>query len=260
MQKFLLANTILLFGLSLSLVYSLLLFGASNTVDSVRILIGRAIAIVMPSEVYAHNTTFIDVAKDAASFSVLGDFMISLPQQFSAEELKYPMIVPTNGVAGHKDFLFLPEIHPGIDIWSNGDGSGLRDKKHGFEVYSACSGVVAHYKEPNEEIEIICDKIPESFKNTVPSLNVKILYSHLGDGETGESFHKLRVGQRIEKGEFVGYQGNKSSFAPENRVVHLHFGVYDLASKKSPPPPLDPQYYIGVDTHKVGQIFNSGSN
>jgi hypothetical protein len=260
MQKFLLANTILLFGLSLSLVYSILLFGASNTVDSVRILIGRAIAIVMPSEVYAHNTNFIDVAKDVTSFSVLGDFMISFPQQFSAEELKYPMMVPTNGVAGHKDFLFLPEIHPGIDIWSHSDGSGLRDEKHGYEVYSACSGVVAHYKEPNEEIEIICDRIPESFKHTLPSLNVKILYSHLGDGETGESFHKLRVGQRVQKGEFVGYQGNKSSFAPENRVVHLHFGVYDLASEKSPPPPLDPMYYIGVDTHKVGQIFNSGSN
>lgn len=260
MQKFLLANTIILFGLSLSLVYSILFFGINNTVDSINVLIGRAIATVMPSDLFAQNITFIDFARDVTTSSLLGDFMISNPKGLSAEEIKYPMIVPTNGIAGHKNFLYLPEIHPGIDIWSNKDGSGIPGKNHGYEVLAACSGVVAHYKEPNEEIEIVCDRLPETFRNLVPSLDVKILYSHLGDGETGESFHTLKVGQRLEKGDFVGFQGDKSSFAPENRVIHLHFGVYDLSAKKSPPPPLDPMYYIGVDTHKVGQIFNSGLN
>lgn len=260
MQKFLLANTVLLFGLSLSLVYSILLFGASNTSDSLDVLVGRAISVFLPSDVFAHNTSFIDITRDETTATIIGDFKIPFPQSFSADELKYPMIVPTNGVAGHRNFLYLPEIHPGIDIWSNTDGSGVLGKRHGNEVLSACSGRVTHYKEPNEEIEITCDRLSDVYKNTVPSLNVKILYSHLGSGETGESFHNLKVGQRLEKGEFVGYQGDKSSFAPENRVVHLHFGIYDLSGKKSPPQPLDPMLYIGIDTHRVGQIFNSGSN
>lgn len=259
MQKFLLANTIIIFGLCLSFVYSIVLLGPGNTVDSINVLIGRAISIILPSEVYAHDMNFLGFPSDITSI-INGDLIISSPKNYTSEELMYPMIVPTNGIAGHGNFLYLPDIHPGIDIWTNQNGSGLPGKKHGYEVFSACSGVVSHYKEPNEEIEIICDRISDTFKDTVPSLNVKILYSHLGDGETGESFHKLKVGQRVEKGELVGYQGHKSSFAPENRVIHLHFGVYDLSGKKSPPPPLDPMYYIGIDTHKVGQIFNSGSN
>ena len=92
MQKFLLANTVLLFGLSLSLVYSILLFGASNTVDSLNVLVGRTISVFLPSDVFAHNTSFIDISRDDSTSKIIGDFRIPFPQSFSAEELKYPMI------------------------------------------------------------------------------------------------------------------------------------------------------------------------
>lgn len=258
MQKILLANTIVIFGLCLSLVYSIVLFGVQNTFDSINILVGKTISFVLPSEVFAHYKPFTDKSNRTELSSSINQLYLDTDKNYISENLMYPMSVPTSGIAGHKNFLYLPEIHPGIDIWTHADGKPLENEKYGNKVVSACTGRVSHYKEPNEEIEITCDKLPDIYKAFVPSLNVKILYSHLGNGETGESYHNLKVGQRLQKGEFVGYQGDKSSFAPENKVVHLHFGVYDLASKTSPPPPLDPMYYIGVNTHTVGQTFTSG--
>ena len=260
MQKFLLANLVVILGLSLSMVYSVALLGVGNTIDSINIIRLRAISLISPVDVYAHTSPFPKIIKEFSLNSGTSDFQIKRTNNFKSEEYKYPMMVPTNGIAGHRNFLYLPDIHPGIDIWTNMDGSGLNGNKQGYPVVSACSGKVAHYKEPNEEIEIICDKIPDYFKESVPSLRVKILYSHLGDGATGESYHSLKVGDRVEKGQVVGFQGNKSSFAPENRVVHLHFGVYDLSTRISPPPPLDPMYYIGIDTHTVGEKFISIKN
>ncbi|HRO64803.1 MAG TPA: hypothetical protein PKU78_01120, partial [Candidatus Dojkabacteria bacterium] len=112
MQKFLLANTIIIFGLCLSLVYSIVLLGPGNTVDSIKVLIGRAISIVLPSEVYAHDMNFLGFPNDITSI-INGDFIISSPNNYTSEELKYPMMVPTNGIAGHRNFLYLPDIHPG---------------------------------------------------------------------------------------------------------------------------------------------------
>ncbi len=218
---------------------------------------GRVVSIILPVDKFLHNQSFRKVV-DTSITNSGRVFSVEGYRGYKDDELSPPFLVPTNGVAGHKNFLYLPEIHPGIDIWTNMDGTGLNKTKMGYPVYSACSGYVANYKPANEEIEIRCDTLPEAYRGKVPSLNVKILYSHLGDGETGEAYHQLKLGQRVEKGELVGYQGNKSSFAPENRVVHLHFGVYDLSSRQSPPPPIDPMFYIGVDTHKVGQMFYTG--
>lgn len=254
MQKFLLANLIIIAGFSLSLVYSVLLFGINNTYQSVSVLGGRAVSLIFPVELYSHNESYRESIVDTFHQNSQ-DFNIKGQTDYKDDELLPPLSVPTKGIAGHRNFLYLPEIHPGIDIWTNADGSGLENKAQGYPVYAACGGYVFHYKPPNEEIEIKCDPIADHYRDKVPSLNIKILYSHLGDGETGESFHNLKVGQRVEKGELVGYQGNKSSFAPENKVVHLHFGIYDLSARQNPPPPLDPMLYIGVNTHKVGQLF-----
>lgn len=254
MQKFLLANTIIILGFSLSLVYSILLFGPDDTFSSVGVLSGRAISLFLPVDIYSHKQSYRDSVVDS-SWDISHDFSIKGQTNYKDDELLPPLLVPTKGIAGHKNFLYLPEIHPGIDIWTNANGSGLDNQKQGNPVYAACRGQVIHYKPSNEEIEIKCDPIPDHYQDKVPSLNIKILYSHLGNGETGESFHSLKVGQKLEKGELLGYQGDKSSFAPENRIVHLHFGVYDLSSRQSPPPPLDPMLYIGVNTHKVGQLF-----
>jgi hypothetical protein len=165
-----------------------------------------------------------------------------------------PLLIPTNGIAANQKFLYDPVIHPGVDIWTNVNGKGSYTASKGNEVYSACTGVVSHIFYPNQEIEITCEKLPDFYKDTVPSLNIKILYSHMGDGATKEQYHNLHVGQKLQKGEFVGYQGNISSFVPENRVVHLHFGVYDLRTRK----PIDPSSYIGISATTLGIVFKAG--
>lgn len=165
-----------------------------------------------------------------------------------------PLFVPTNGIAAHKDFLYHEESHPGIDIWTNTNGTGLNGTSKGYPVYSACSGKVVRVFTPNQEIEIQCDPLPPEYIDAVPSLNIKILYSHLGDGTTKLAYHSLGMGQRVEAGELVGYQGNISSFVPQNRVVHLHFSVYDLNVRRS----LDPAPYIGLDKVRLGQTFEAG--
>ncbi|MFQ5493520.1 MAG: M23 family metallopeptidase, partial [Candidatus Dojkabacteria bacterium] len=128
----------------------------------------------------------------------------------------------------------------------------------GYPVYSACSGMVIRVYQPNEEIEILCDVIHKDYKDIVPSLTVKTLYAHLGDAVTKERYHSLRVGQRVKRGELIGYQGNVSSIAPVNRVTHLHFGIYDLTLPGRPT--VNPEPYIGVSTTKVGQKFSTAKN
>ena len=178
---------------------------------------------------------------------------------FDLDHKIYPLVVPSSGIAGHKNFLYNPPFHGGIDIWTNIKGRGVDGKgSRGNPVYAACSGTVIRVYHPNEEIEIKCDKLDSSFKDMVPSLEIKILYAHMGDAVTHEPYHKLRVGQRLIQGEFVGYQGNVSSIMPVNRVTHLHFGVYDLSKRKISL--LDPAPYIGVPTNKAGQIFVAAQN
>jgi len=166
-----------------------------------------------------------------------------------------PLLVPSSGIAGHKDFLYIPGSHEGIDIWTSNNGWGKDgDRFKGNPVYAACSGIVVRVYKPNEEIEIVCDPIDIAYKDIVPSLQVKILYSHMGHPLTHEAFHKFYIGKRVTRGEYVGNQGNVSSFAPQNRIVHLHFGVYDM-SVGGIPPALNPDAYIGVPTNIVGQFF-----
>ena len=73
----------------------------------------------------------------------------------------------------------------------------------------------------------------------------------MGDGVTKERYHDLKLGQRVEKGELVGFQGNISSFVPENRVTHLHFGIYDMTTSN----PLDPAPFVGFTSIRLGQTF-----
>ncbi|MBN1916021.1 hypothetical protein JW796_03470 [Candidatus Dojkabacteria bacterium] len=182
----------------------------------------------------------------------LKDFQVK-PFRVEVKEAT-PLLIPTNGIAAHKDFLYNEESHPGVDIWTNTKGTGLNGTSRGYPVYSACSGKVIRIFLPNQEIEIQCDSLPIEYRDMVPSLNIKILYSHLGDGATKEVYHDLKLGQRLERGELVGYQGDISSFVPENRVVHLHFGVYDLNIRR----PLNPAPYLGYDEIRLGHTFEVG--
>ncbi|HEC65609.1 MAG TPA: M23 family metallopeptidase [bacterium] len=172
------------------------------------------------------------------------------PVELTVEE-NPTLFIPTVGFAGPQDFLYDPFNHPGVDIWSSLDGTGLNGTSRGYPVFSACSGKVHRVFAPNQEIEVICDTLDEAYLSRVPTVEIKVLYSHLGNGITSEAYHNLRRGDRVEKSELIGYQGNISSFAPRNKVVHLHFGVYDLSTLE----PLDPAPYLGLKSIVPGQVF-----
>lgn len=254
MRRLLSVLVVVIVGLVTSVALSSAVIGYDDTILSLNVFGRRSISIVDPP------TRTLTQADIASSQSVLGlseyqynDLELdSNIKEVQTELVSAPFTIPTNGIAGHQNFLYLPPVHPGIDIWTNEKGTGLEGSK-GYPVYAACGGKVTRIFVPNQEIEIICDRISEDYRDIVPSLYVKSLYSHMGDAVTFDWFHELKLGQRVEQGEFIGYQGNVSSFAPWNRVTHLHFGIYDL--NQSGRPPLDPTPYIGVPTNKVGQVF-----
>ena len=243
------------FGLFASIALSFILFGEPKTSEGIT----QIAELIKGPEVNwqknilgINNSNFRDSLNknNSPELSAYRDF-----QNFTRP--LYPLIVPTSGIAAHKNFLYLPPVHGGIDIWTNTRGKGINpNSSKGNAVYSACNGTVIRVYHPNEEIEIKCDKLDEIYKNLVPSLEIKILYAHMGDAVTHEPYHNLRVGQKLTKRELIGYQGNVSSITPINRVTHLHFGVYDL-TRGAGLRFLDPGLYIGVPTNKVGQEFTA---
>lgn len=255
MKNFLYFLIIVAAGFLLAFGLSTLLIGFDRTSASLATLSRRVLPFKeQPVRIVSQNKLEKGESVLGVADANYNNIEISDVQVIKFEKEPAPFIVPTNGIAGHGDFLYLPEIHPGIDIWNSTNGKGNNGTAKGDPIYSACTGTVTRIFIPNQEIEVVCDELSEKYAGEVPSLKVKALYAHLGDGATKQQFHSLRVGQRLKQGELIGYQGNISESAPWNTVTHLHFGVYDM-SKGGTPPPLDPEDYIGVPTKVVGQQF-----
>jgi murein DD-endopeptidase MepM/ murein hydrolase activator NlpD len=171
-----------------------------------------------------------------------------------------PLIVPSKGIAARSDFLFTGALslgkHEGIDIWTNLDGKGMDNDTYskGNPVYAACSGVVKKVWIENGDISIYCDPLDEIYINRIPSLNIKTLYGHMADQFSNDNYILVKEEQKVKQGELIGYQGNRCFWSPRNRIVHLHFGIYDV--NKYPQKPLDPTPYIGVSCTTLMQEFN----
>ena len=95
------------------------------------------------------------------------------------------------------------------------------------------------------------------YKDRVPSLEIKTLYGHMADQFSDEVYIYVKIGQRVTKGDLIGHQGNRCYWAPQNKVVHLHFSVYDVSVL--PQVPLDPTLYIGVSCTTLNQTFIAGT-
>jgi hypothetical protein len=173
-----------------------------------------------------------------------------------------PLIVPSSGIAPRAAFLFTGLLsegkHEGIDIWTNLNGTGMDGITYGEgnPVYASCSGYVHNVWEENGDIVVICDELSEIYKDKVPSLKIKTLYGHMADQFSGKVYIYVQKGQRVTKGDFLGYQGNRCYWSPQNIVVHLHFGVYDISVQ--PQVPMDPTPYIGVSCTTLNQKFEAG--
>lgn len=238
-----------------TLILSIIIWGPASTLSAFRAIQSQLSAqLSMP---IVQTQVLGDSILDSRILGLQTNPLTAGFPDLKSSGLPYPLIVPTDGIAGSGSHLFSP-AHVGIDIWTRLDGKGLNGSSEGNPVYAACTGTVIRVYIPNEEIEVLCDRLPDKYATLVPSLKIKTLYAHMGDAVTGVNFHSLKNGQRLNKGELIGYQGNRSSIAPYNRVTHLHFGIYDLS--KSGRPAINPAIYIGVPTTVYLQQFSMGQH
>ncbi|MBU0975826.1 MAG: M23 family metallopeptidase [Patescibacteria group bacterium] len=171
-----------------------------------------------------------------------------------------PFIVPSSGTIPVSAFLYTGPLsegkHEGIDIWTSVNGSGIDGGNKGNPVYAACSGEVTYIWEANGDVSIRCDTLDSIYTEVIPSLEIKTLYGHMADQFSNEVYINVALGQRVEQGDLIGFQGNRCYWSLQNRVVHLHFSVYDVSVQ--PQKPLDPEPYIGVSCTTLNQDFVAG--
>lgn len=245
-----------LIGFAFATVLSLIIFGGERSILGISTTANRILVAIKPLDMQLSKS---NTEASAKTLGINTQTTLLTSHKLTSDKLPFPLIVPTSGISPDRSHLYDPINHAGVDIWSNISGFGNSGPNTpGNPIYAACSGRVVRIFEPNEEIEIVCDPISYIYNNLVPSLQIKTLYSHLGDAASHQPYHKLHIGQYLERGELIGYQGNISSFNPQNRITHLHFGIYDLS--KPGRPPLDPEAYIGVSTTTLDQKFNEGQN
>ena len=177
---------------------------------------------------------------------------------------RYPFVSPTSGYLGNPAGGFMGQLydmtHYGVDIWTTLENGGKIENHRGNPVVSACSGVVGSMTPANGGVSIDCDPIPKSFN--VPEYDVITHYAHLGHAVTKELYIEVKTGQRVTKGQLIGYQGDISSFFPEMRNVHLHFSVFTGYGESDPNGgAIDPCLYIGGNcTLAGGTKFEAGKN
>ena len=214
---------------------------------------------IYPTERYVYQPDSYASNVSGAEKNLLGVYK---SRNVVNQEESYPLIVPTTGITPVHQFLYTgPNAeggHEGIDIWTNSNGTGLSGEIYdkGNPVYAACDGKVSNVWEENGDVSIICDPLDQMFEEKVPSLEVKTLYGHMADQFSDEVFILVAKGDKIQKGDLIGYQGNRCYYAPENRVVHLHFGVYDVRTAIHKP--MNPEAYIGVSCTTLNQTFKEG--
>jgi murein DD-endopeptidase MepM/ murein hydrolase activator NlpD len=198
--------------------------------------------------------------EEITSDQVLG---ITNIRQIDDKSETSPLLVPSEGIAPSSAFLFTGRLedgkHEGIDIWTNAAGTGMSGSSYdkGNPVYASCDGYVRTVWRENGDVSVICDELDSIYKEKVPSLKIKTLYGHMADQFSDKVYIYVKEGQRVKKGDLIGHQGNRCYWAPKNRVVHLHFGVYDITGVKQTP--LDPTPYIGVSCTTLNQKFKIDS-
>lgn len=184
------------------------------------------------------------------------DSLSSRVAGMSTEQYPFPFAVPSTGYLGHIAGSYGGTMngdeHLGVDIWTSIHSGGAISTHKGNPVYSACDGVVDNFQLENGAVTILCDPIPDYY-NVPAHEGVRTYYGHMGNAITQELYIYVKHGQRVQRGEFIGYQGDLSSFTPNMRNVHLHFSVFTGLREKGGA--KDPCMYIGGDCKAVGRFF-----
>ncbi|MBP9759349.1 peptidoglycan DD-metalloendopeptidase family protein [Candidatus Dojkabacteria bacterium] len=173
----------------------------------------------------------------------------------------YPFQVPSNGFIGSYVGGYGTNMsgmrHLGIDIWTSMNNGGKVAGGIGNPVYSACDGFVENIEPKNAAVIIKCNKISKDYQ--VPEYDVYTYYGHMGDSTTKNLFIEINKGDKVKMGQYLGFQGNLSSFYPEMENVHLHFSIFAGYAETDPQKgALNPCLYIGGDCSKKGSEFQTG--
>lgn len=198
--------------------------------------------------------------------SELEDLETELKNYLVRDNQEFPFAVPTSGTLPNFASGYGQNMrgmqHFAVDIWTTTENYGKISNHKGNSVYSACDGRVATFDYENGAVTILCDEISDSY-NVPAYKNVYTYYGHLGNGETKEHFIHVAQGQRVEKGQFIGYQGDLSKFFPDMRNVHLHFQIWSGSmnfTSDSSNGPHNPCLYIGGNCNTPGTVFVAGDN
>ena len=169
----------------------------------------------------------------------------------------FPFSIPSTGTVGSQvstyDSVFNGYVHKGVDMWTSLQNGGAINTHQGNPVYSACSGTVESFQPDNGGVTIRCDLIPSTFD--VPARKVYTYYGHMGNAITKENYIYIKIGERVKKGQFIGYQGDLSQFTPNMRNVHLHFSIF--SGTREGEGSQDPCLYIGGECKDVGYFFTT---
>lgn len=185
-----------------------------------------------------------------------------LDQAQAKTNSRYPFAVPTSGIiatfAGTYGGNMMGLEHWGVDIWTTLENNGHIANHRGNPVYSVCDGVVTKLHPGNGAFTMLCDDISDKY--FLPAHNdVKVYYGHMGNRISKELFFDVRRGQRLKKGQKIGYQGDLSDVFPEMRNVHLHIsiwsGQYEPLAKTGGP--HNPCLYFGGDCSTPGSMFKA---
>lgn len=256
-------NTIMLvtflvsFFLFCTLGVSVIILGPKNTDKSLRALFKTKNYFEKYEEVYPSIIQYENSEVQGEE-----DKVFDTERQVEDKTKSPALIIPSSGIAPSTPFLFTGPLsegkHEGIDIWTNTNGTGMDGKTYGKgnPVYAACSGTVRTVWPENGDVSIICDPLDPFYEGILPSLQIKTLYGHMADQFSNKVYIYVSEGQRVQTGDLIGHQGNRCYWAPKNKVVHLHFGVYDITKPKQVP--MDPTPYIGVSCTTLNQTFEAG--
>ncbi len=132
--------------------------------------------------------------------------------------------------------------HTGIDVWSDKDVWNGSNKDRGKPVYAVYGGKVVTVNRDVGRVQIELDELPEDY-NGVPGIEqTKGLYAYYTHME--QIF--VEEGNRVEKGQNIGKQGNRSKDTSMT-IVHLHFSLKrGLATEEVVANTLDPSPYLGM--------------